>query len=65
MTDGYCPKCGSQLYPNDETPMLAIGVCGDCLSWDRSPGRQLQACYAEWCIAQAAKNAKKARRSVK
>ncbi len=43
----YCPKCGSRLYPDDEEVMNLIGVCGNCLSWDRTPDRRYQTAYKD------------------
>ena len=42
LSEGYCPKCKSRLYPNDEEPMEAAGVCGDCVAWDKTPDKRFQ-----------------------
>jgi transcription initiation factor TFIIIB Brf1 subunit/transcription initiation factor TFIIB len=36
MPEGYCPRCGSRLYPADEEYMLVCGVCSGCVTWDKS-----------------------------
>ena len=41
-TASYCPKCKSKLYPDDEEPMEAVGVCGGCVSYDNTPDKRLQ-----------------------
>lgn len=35
MADGYCPRCGSKLYPQDEKYMKAIGVCSYCGTYNQ------------------------------
>lgn len=44
----YCPRCKSRLYPGDKECMVAVGVCSDCVCYDRTPGRQLQAKLATY-----------------
>jgi DNA-directed RNA polymerase subunit M/transcription elongation factor TFIIS len=36
MAAGYCPKCHSRLYPDDEKYMKYTGVCGYCVSFDKT-----------------------------
>lgn len=40
---GYCPKCKSQLYPDDQQYIAAAGVCGYCVTWDKQDGQYKQA----------------------
>lgn len=54
MAYGYCPKCGSRLYPADEEYMQVVGVCGDCVSFDKPNGRYKQA-WHEHAVAKARK----------
>ena len=44
---GYCPKCGSRLYPDDEKPIRLIGVCNGCVCWDSTPDKRYQTAYQE------------------
>jgi hypothetical protein len=45
MAEGCCPKCGSKLYPDDERFMRHAGVCGYCVSWDKTPDKRYKAAY--------------------
>lgn len=47
MTDGYCPKCGSRLYPGDTESMEIVGVCSSCVCYDRTPDKRLQKALEE------------------
>jgi DNA-directed RNA polymerase subunit M/transcription elongation factor TFIIS len=55
---GYCPKCGSRLYPDDEKAMRLIGVCSGCVCYDRSPDRRYQTAY-DAAVKKEAEQAKK------
>ena len=47
----YCPKCGSFLYPDDTKYMQAVGVCGNCVTYDKPDG----AYRKKWLAVSAAK----------
>jgi hypothetical protein len=47
MAEGCCPKCGSRLYHDDERYMKHAGVCGGCVSWDKTPNKRYQKAYDE------------------
>jgi DNA-directed RNA polymerase subunit M/transcription elongation factor TFIIS len=39
---GYCPKCGSKLYPADEKYMAVAGVCSSCVTYDDTPDKRFK-----------------------
>lgn len=47
-TYGYCPRCGSRLYPADAEYMKATGGCSGCVTWDWSPTRHYQRAWNEY-----------------
>ena len=54
---GYCPKCGSKLFPGDSQYMEKTGVCSYCVTYDNTPdkrfrnlmyGEKQEVIMAEW-----------------
>ena len=43
---GYCPKCKSRLYPQDEEYMMATGFCGYCVTMNNN--KLLLATYQDY-----------------
>jgi hypothetical protein len=43
--EGYCPKCGSRLYPADEEYIEKAGVCSDCVTWDKTPDQRYKKAF--------------------
>ena len=45
--EGYCPKCGSRLYPGDEDYINKTGVCSHCVTYDKTPDKRFQQAFAD------------------
>ena len=52
---GYCPKCRSLLYPGDQESMDLVGVCSGCVTYDKTPGKSVQAAFDRAKVERAKK----------
>lgn len=47
MPAGYCPVCGSRLFPVDEKPMRLVKACSSCVTYNKARRDDYDAALAE------------------